>query len=101
MSMKIIRGDTVKVLCGSSFGAVGKVVKVFRVKNRVLALVSGVNLRTKFTKSGSVSKEYPIDISNLSLYDKDSDTCFKVGFKLLDDGTKVRFNKLSGDVINV
>ena len=101
MSMKIIRGDIVSVRCGSCRGIVGKVLKVFRLRNRFLALVSGVNLRTKVTKSGTVSREYPIDISNLSLYDEKSKLCFKVGFKLSEGGKKVRFNKLSGDVINV
>jgi large subunit ribosomal protein L24 len=70
------------------------------------ALVRGVNVvrrhqkQTASQEGGIISKEAPIDISNLALEDPKDGKPTRVGFKFLDDGTKVRFAKRSGEVIS-
>ena len=70
------------------------------------ALVRGVNVvrrhqrQTASLEGGIISKEAPIHISNLSLEDPKDGKPTRVGFKFLDDGTKVRFAKRSGEVIS-
>ena len=102
MSMKIKRGDTVKVIAGKDCNAEGKVISVDVKKNRVL--VEGVNMVTKHSKpyqsnpnGGIIQKEAPIDISNVMLVYKGKPT--RVGFKM-DGDKKVRFAKATGEVID-
>ncbi len=102
MSMKIKRGDTVKVIAGKDCNAEGKVISVDVKKNRVL--VEGVNMVTKHAKpsqanpnGGIIQKEAPIDISNVMLVYKGKPT--RVGFKM-DGDKKVRFAKATGEVID-
>ena len=71
------------------------------------ALVQGVNLVKRHRKpqgmnqpGGIQEKEAPIHLSNLALIDPKSDKPTRVGFKLLDDGTKVRVAKPSGEVLD-
>lgn len=102
MSMKIKKGDTVKVIAGKDKDKTGKVVSVDVKNNRVV--VEGVNMITKHAKpsqsnpnGGIVQKEAPIDISNVMLVVKGKTT--RVGFKV-EDGKKVRFAKSTGEVID-
>ncbi|MBM3452219.1 MAG: 50S ribosomal protein L24 [Bacteroidetes bacterium] len=95
-------GDTVKVTCGESKNQEGKVLKIDRSKMR--AIVEGVNLVKKHAKpsstdpqGGIVEKEAGIHISNLMLIVKGQAT--KIGRKLNDKGTLVRYAKKSGEVI--
>ena len=70
------------------------------------AIVQGVNIvkrhtrQTAQTEGGIISKEAPIDLSNLAIADPKSGKPTRVGFKILDDGRKVRFAKRSGDLID-
>lgn len=102
MSMKIKRGDTVKVIAGKDCNAEGKVISVDVKKNRVT--VEGVNMVTKHAKpsqanpnGGIIQKEAPVDISNVMLVYKGKPT--RVGFKIEGD-KKVRFAKATGEVID-
>lgn len=102
MSMKIKRGDTVKVIAGRDCNAEGKVISVDVKKHRVT--VEGVNMITKHAKpsqanpnGGIIQKEAPIDISNVMLVYKGKPT--RVGFKIEGD-KKVRFAKATGEVID-
>jgi large subunit ribosomal protein L24 len=102
MSMKIKKGDTVKVIAGRDSNAEGKVISVDVKKNRVI--VEGVNMVTKHAKpsqanpnGGIIQKEAPIDISNVMLVYKGKPT--RVGFKM-DGDKKVRFAKATGEVID-
>lgn len=103
-SLKIKKGDHVIVLAGRDKGKHGEVVKMMPKENRVL--VRGVNMvrrhqkQTASLEGGIISKEAPIHISNLSLEDPKDGKPTRVGFKFLDDGTKVRFAKRSGEVIS-
>jgi large subunit ribosomal protein L24 len=103
-SLKIKKGDHVIVLSGRDKGKHGEVVRMMPKENR--ALVRGVNVvrrhqkQTASQEGGIISKEAPIDISNLALEDPKDGKPTRVGFKFLDDGTKVRFAKRSGEVIS-
>lgn len=103
-SLKIKKGDHVIVLAGRDKGKHGEVVKMMPKESRVL--VRGVNMvrrhqrQTASLEGGIISKEAPIHISNLSLEDPKDGKPTRVGFKFLDDGTKVRFAKRSGEVIS-
>ena len=101
-TMKIKKGDTVKVIAGKDNGKEGKVISVDRKNNRVL--VEGVNIITKHMKpsaanqnGGIVQKEAPIHISNVMYLHKGKPT--RIGFKMEKD-KKVRFAKSTGDVID-
>jgi len=101
-TMKIKKGDTVKVIAGKDKDKEGKVISV-DVKNSKV-LVEGVNMISKHTKpsaanqnGGIVQKEAPIEISNVMYSHKGKAT--RVGFKM-DGDKKVRFAKSTGDVID-
>lgn len=101
-TMKIKKGDTVKVIAGKDKDKEGKVISVDSKKSKVL--VEGINMITKHTKpsaanqnGGIVQKEAPIDISNVMYSHKGKAT--RVGFKM-DGDKKVRFAKATGDVID-
>ncbi len=104
MAAKIKKGDRVIVTTGRDKGKKGEVLKVFPLEDRVL--VSGVNVvkrhqrQTAKTQGGIISKENPIQVSNIAHIDPTSGTATKVGFKMVGD-RKVRFAKKSGEVLDV
>lgn len=105
VKFKIKKGDKVIVLAGRDKGRKGEVVKMLPSENR--AIVSGINQAQRHTKQsrtsagGIVAKDLPIQISNLALADPKTGLATRVGFKILDDGRKVRFAKRSGEIIDV
>ena len=102
---KIRRDDEVVVLTGKDKGKRGKVLTV-RDDGRLV--VSGVNMMKRHTKpnpqagvaGGIVEKEAPIQGSNVAIFNSDSGKADRVGFKILEDKTKVRIFKSSGEVID-
>ena len=105
MSANIRKGDNVVVTTGRDKGKKGSVLKVFPEENR--ALVQGVNLVKRHQKATGIGnpggineKEAPIHLSNLSLIDPKSGKPTRVGFKLLEDGKKVRVARASGEVLD-
>jgi large subunit ribosomal protein L24 len=104
MAAKIKKGDKVVILTGRDKGKSGEVVQVMPKETR--ALVSGVNLvkrhqrQTQTQEAGIISKEAPVHLSNLALADPKDGMPTRVGFKVLEDGRKVRFAKRSGDLID-
>jgi large subunit ribosomal protein L24 len=102
-SLKIKKGDRVIVLAGRDKGKQGEVIAVMPKENR--ALVRGVNIvrrhqrQTASQNGGIISKEAPIDVSNLALEDPKDGKPTRVGFRILEDGRKVRFAKRSGELI--
>ena len=101
-TMKIKKGDTVKVIAGKDKDKEGKVIAVNKKDGKVL--VEGVNMLTKHTKpsaanqnGGIVHQEGYIDVSNVMYVHKDETT--RVGFKM-DGDKKVRFAKKTGEVID-
>ena len=101
---KIKKKDKVIVIAGKNKGLVGEVLKILPEKSR--ALVRGVNIVKKHTKptqnnpGGIIDKESTINISNIAFYDEKTKKASKLGFKILEDGRKVRFEKKSGEVID-
>ena len=104
MAAKIKKGDKVVVLTGRDKGRTGEVVEVRPKEER--ALVRGVNLvkrhqrQTMNQEGGIIQKEAPVHLSNLALADPKDGKPTRVGFKILDDGRKVRVAKRSGELID-
>jgi large subunit ribosomal protein L24 len=103
MAAKIKKGDRVVVLTGKDKGKTGEVESVMPKDRR--AVVGGINMAIRHTKQsqtnpqgGRIPKAMPIDLSNLALVDANGKAT-RVGFRLQDDGTKVRYAKTTGDVI--
>ena len=104
MAAKIKKGDKVVVLAGRDKGRAGEVLQVLPRDGR--AVVRGVNIvkrhqrQTPSQEGGIISKESTIHLSNLALADPKDGKATRVGFKILDDGRKVRVAKRSGDLID-
>ena len=104
MAAKLKKGDRVVVLTGRDKGTQGDILRVIPKDGR--AVVSGINMVIRHTRQsqtnqgGRLSKEAPIDVSNIALVDPKDGGPTRVGFKFLEDGTKVRYAKKSGEVID-
>jgi large subunit ribosomal protein L24 len=102
-AFKIKKGDNVIVLAGRDKGKRGEVIEVRPKEHR--ALVRGVNMvrrhqrQTASQEGGIISKEGPIDLSNLAIEDPKDGKPTRVGFKILNDGKKIRIAKRSGEQI--
>jgi large subunit ribosomal protein L24 len=104
MAARIRKGDTVLVIAGSDKGKRGEVLRVHPKDDR--AVVQGVKIAKHHTKprgmgqpGGIVEIEAAIHLSNLKLIDPTSDKPTRVGFRVLDDGRKVRVAKATGNVV--
>ncbi|MGB7287301.1 MAG: 50S ribosomal protein L24 [Salaquimonas sp.] len=101
---KIRKGDKVIVLTGKDKGRTGEVIQMMPKDGK--ALVGGVNMVKRHTRQsqssegGIISKEAPIQVSNIALVDPKDGKATRVGFKIMDDGRKVRVAKRSGEVID-
>ena len=104
MAARIRKGDRVVVITGADKGKRGEVLAVRPKEDR--AIVQGVNVAKKHTKpqgmgkpGGIIEQEATIHLSNLALIDPKTDKATRVGFRILDDGRKVRVARPSGNVI--
>jgi|UniRef100_A0A8J4H9N3 large subunit ribosomal protein L24 len=104
MAARIRKGDRVQVISGADKGKRGEVLRVMPRDGR--ALVQGVAIATRHLKPRGASqpggierREATIDLSNIMLIDPATDKPTRIGFKILDDGRKVRVAKSSGQVI--
>jgi large subunit ribosomal protein L24 len=104
MAARIRKGDTVLVITGVSKGRRGEVMRVMPKEQR--AIVTGVNIATHHVKPGRMGepggiqrREAAIHMSNLKLIDPKTTLPTKVSFRVLDNGTKVRVARKTGDVI--
>ena len=103
MAAKIKKGDKVVILAGKDKGKTGTVDQVLPEATK--AVVGGINLVRRHTRqtasqeAGIYTKPAPIHLSNLALADKNGKAT-RVGFKINEDGTKVRVAKTTGDVID-
>lgn len=105
MAAKIRKGDQVILLTGRDKGKKGEVIEVRPAEQRVL--VRGINIvarhqrQTPQQQGGIIRKESPVHISNVALADpKDGKKTTRVGFKVLNDGRKVRVARRSGEQID-
>jgi large subunit ribosomal protein L24 len=102
--LKVKKGDRVVVIAGRDKGKRGEILQVNPDENR--ALVQGVNMVVRHQKQsqqqegGKISKEAPIHISNIAVEDPSGGEPTRVGYKILDDGRKVRVAKRSGEMID-
>jgi len=106
--MKIKKGDHVLVMAGKDKGASGTVIAAYPAKNKVV--VQGVNMIKKNkkvtnpggragTQGGITTQEAPIDVSNVQLVDPETKRPARVGYKINEDGKKVRVLRPSGKEI--
>jgi large subunit ribosomal protein L24 len=104
MAAKIKKGDKVVVIAGRDKGRSGQVTLVIPTEGR--AVVEGVNMvkrhqrQTKDREAGIINKAAPLQLSNLAIADPKDGKPTRVGFKILDDGRKVRVAKRSGELID-
>lgn len=103
--MHVKKGDTVVVISGKDRGKKGKVLQTFPKENRVI--VEGVNMVSKHQKAnqkiqqgGIIHQEGPIHVSNVLLFDKKANQGVRVGYKVLDNGEKVRISRKTGEVLD-
>ena len=102
--IKIRKGDKVIITAGKSKGTVGEVLKILPNENK--AMVRGANIVKRHTKpsqnstGGIIEKEAMLHISNIAYYDEKKQRASRIGFKILEDGRKVRISKLTNEVID-
>ena len=104
VKMKIKKGDNVVVISGRDKGKAGEVLRVMPAERRLI--VQGVHVARRHTKprmgdpGGIVDKELTIDVSNVAHIDPQSGKPTRVGYKILNDGRKVRVARRSGEVLD-
>ncbi|XP_043694113.1 50S ribosomal protein L24, chloroplastic [Telopea speciosissima] len=103
--MHVKVGDTVKIIAGRDKGKTGEITGIFRHNSTVI--VKEINLKTKHVKSrqegetGQIIKiEAPIHSSNVMLYSKEQNVASRVGHKILEGGTRVRYLLKTGEIID-
>jgi large subunit ribosomal protein L24 len=102
---KIKKGDNVVVIVGRDKGKRGDVARVVDAHH---VIVNGINTVKKHTKpnpmknqpGGIVAKELPLDVSNVAIWNPVTQKADRIGFRMLEDGRKVRFYKSNGEQIN-
>lgn len=105
---KIKQGDEVVVIAGKDKGQTGTVLRVVERRRGLGLVVEGVNRVKKHQKpnpnqgvaGGIIEKEMPLDVSNVMLLNPGTGKGDRVGFKILEDGRKVRFFKSNGETVD-
>jgi len=101
---RIIRDDTVRVVAGKNKGQIGRVLRIVKETDRIV--VEGVNLVKRHQKpvgdqpGGIVHKEAALHISNVVLWNVEDGRAVKVGYRVSEDGNKVRVDRKTGAVID-
>ena len=100
--MHVKQGMLVKVISGNHKGQEGKILNVFPGQNRVI--IEGVNFRKRASRptqenpsGGFVEREAPIHISNVMIINNGKPT--RIGYKVLEDGSKIRISKKTNEEI--
>ncbi|WP_243735323.1 50S ribosomal protein L24 [Paenibacillus turpanensis] len=103
--LHVKKDDNVVVITGKDKGKKGRIIAAYPRENRVL--VEGVNMVKKHQKpnpanpqGGIIEKEAPIHVSNVAHIDPKSGKATRIGYKVLENGNKVRYAKKSGEVID-
>ncbi len=102
---KIRKGDEVQVICGKDKGRTGTITAV---KDNGKIVVQGINMAKKHVKpnpnagieGGIVSHEMALETSNVMLVNPATGKGDRVGFKILEDGKKVRIFKSNGEAVD-
>ena len=103
---RIRKGDQVVVINGKDKGRQGTVLNVVSDEKVLVEAINMVKKHTKpnpmsGTEGGIVEKEMPLNISNVMLFNPMTNKGDRVGFKVLEDGRKVRYFKSNGEVVDV
>jgi large subunit ribosomal protein L24 len=105
MAARIKKGDKVVVIAGAAKGSTGEVLQMFPKDNR--AVVQGIAIAKRHTKpkgmgqaGGIIEREAAVHVSNLALIDPATGKATKVGFRVLDDGRKIRVARKTGALID-
>ncbi|WP_424769163.1 50S ribosomal protein L24 [Paenibacillus sp. sgz302251] len=103
--LHVKKDDTVIVITGKDKGKKGRVIAAYPRENRVL--IEGVNMVKKHTRpsqanpqGGIIEQEAAVHVSNVMHIDPKSGNVTRIGYKVLDNGKKVRYAKRSGEVID-
>lgn len=103
--LQVRKGDQVLVIAGKDKGKKGRILEAYPSEGRVL--VEGVNMMKRHTRpnqanpqGGIVEREAPIHASNVMILDPKSGEPTRIGKKILKDGTKVRYAKKSGEILD-
>ncbi len=103
--LRIRSGDWVKVIAGKDRGHVGRVLRVFPKRRKVIvegaARVRRHHKPVNDQPGGIVEKEMPIDVSNVALWNADEERTVKVAFRVAEDGAKIRVDRKTGAPIDV
>jgi len=101
ITIKLKKGDRVRVLTGKDRGKEGVIMRVLPKDNKVI--VDGVNVakkhqkaRTATSQGGIIDKDMPIPVPNVALLSPSDGKPTKVGYKILEDGTKIRVCRRTG-----
>ena len=102
---KIKKGDNVVVIAGRDKGKRGDVA---RIVDDTHVVVNGINTVKRNTRpnpmknqpGGIVTKEMPIDVSNVAIWNPVTQKPDRVGFRVMEDGRKLRFYKSNGELVN-
>ena len=102
---KIVKNDQVVIIAGKDKGRRGNVTEL---TSKGKLLIQGINIAKKHQKGnpnagipgGIIEKEMPLSASNVMLVNPSTDKGDRVGFKMLEDGKKVRFFKSNGEVVS-
>jgi large subunit ribosomal protein L24 len=95
---KIKKGDRVVVITGRDRGRQGEVLRVLRKEDRLV--VQGVNMVKRHQRPSAGHPGGIVDNSNVAHIDPDGGKPTRVGYRMLDDGRKVRFARRSGEIID-
>ncbi len=102
--MKLKKGDLVKVIAGKEKGKTGKIMKILREKDKVIVeklnFVKRHQRPTAKVKGGIVEKEGPIHVSNVAYMCNKCDAPVRIGFKVLEDGKKVRICRKCKEILD-
>ena len=104
IKLRIKKGDTVAVLTGRDKGKTGEVLRVMPEKRRLI--VAGVNVVKRHTRpsqaeaGGIIEKEASIHVSNVAIADPKENKPTRVGYRIMEDGRKMRFAKRSGEIMD-
>jgi large subunit ribosomal protein L24 len=103
--IRLRKGDLVEVIAGKDAGKRGRILKVIRERGRVI--VQGVGFIKRHTrpnpqrniKGGIAEREAPIHVSNVMIVSPEQDRRSRIGYKRLEDGSKLRIARRDGGVL--
>lgn len=110
---KIRKGDKVHIISGKDKGRTGTVLKVLikpqRPETGLWVIVEGINVKKKHVKpnpqreqpGGIIPREAPMPMCKVALLDPTTNKPSRAGIRVLEDGNKVRFFRVSGEVVDV